>query len=116
MGTALLERLANRAREEGIHRFSALVQAGNRGSVELLRTLGEVTVARDGPDLILTIDLPDRWGLGARLAMALRQAAASTISASGLAERIRERARILYERDATRTTNRTTPPSTEDES
>jgi L-amino acid N-acyltransferase YncA len=98
LGTLLLERLADRAREEGIRRFSALVQAGNRRSVELLRTLGEVFVERSGPDLLLTIDLPERWGLGARLAMALRQAATSAISAHGLAERMREQALVLTER------------------
>jgi L-amino acid N-acyltransferase YncA len=95
VGTLLLERLADRARENGIKRFSALVQAENRRSVQLLRTLGEVSVEREGTDLMLCIELPERWGLGARLAMALRQAATSAISAHGLAERMRRRARTL---------------------
>ncbi len=42
LGTALLARLADRAREEGVDRFSALVLADNRDMLELLERAGEV--------------------------------------------------------------------------
>ncbi len=40
MGTALLGILADRAREEGIHRFTALTLASNREMLELFEDLG----------------------------------------------------------------------------
>jgi GNAT superfamily N-acetyltransferase len=44
VGTALLDLLAERAREEGIVRFTALLLAENREMLELLETLGPVRV------------------------------------------------------------------------
>jgi GNAT superfamily N-acetyltransferase len=42
LGTALLRALATRAREEGITRFTGLVQEENRSMRELLKTLGPI--------------------------------------------------------------------------
>ena len=44
VGTALLDLLAERAREEGIVRFTALLLAQNREMLELLETIGPVRV------------------------------------------------------------------------
>ena len=58
LGTLLLDRLAARAREEGIERFTATVLADNRAVIELMERLGETTVrtAGDG-QLDLEIEL-----------------------------------------------------------
>lgn len=75
LGTALLELLADRAREEGVRRFKAIVLADNRAMLELLEGLGDTQVvdARAGT-VELTIDLPAD-GLGSELHDALRAAA-----------------------------------------
>ena len=44
LGTVLMTRLAARARCEGIHRFSALISADNRGIRRLLGKLGQLTL------------------------------------------------------------------------
>jgi nucleotide-binding universal stress UspA family protein len=92
LGTALLERLTERARKEGVHRFTALVQAENRGALALLATLGKPDREGGGPEVRLVIELPDRPGLGAQLARALRAAAAGTLVGAGtLAQRLGDR-------------------------
>jgi GNAT superfamily N-acetyltransferase len=98
VGTVLLERLTDRAREEGIRRFAALIQADNRRSLDLMRTIGTVTSLAEGSDLILAIELPRDGGIGAPLATALHEAAASGITAQGLFHEIRNRAQSLHER------------------
>lgn len=47
LGTELLRRLTDRARQEGIRRFTALVAADNATAVELLRDCGAVVRATD---------------------------------------------------------------------
>ena len=98
VGTALLERLVDRARAEGISRFCALIQADNRRSQELMRTIGTVTSLPDGTDMVLAIELPPDRGIGSPLATALHEAAASSITAHGLFNDIRNRARVLHDR------------------
>lgn len=98
VGTVLLERLADRAREEGVARFCALIQADNRRSQELMRSIGKVTTLPDGTDVILAIELPPDRGMGSPLATALHEAAASSITARGLFNDMRNRARVLHER------------------
>ena len=46
MGTALLERLAARARQEGVARFSGVMLATNRDMLDLMGRLGSVKVVR----------------------------------------------------------------------
>jgi len=58
VATILLARLVERARAEGIRRFSALVQADNRRVLDLIRPLGEVRIQSEGTELLLDIDLP----------------------------------------------------------
>jgi len=59
LGTALLDGLTARAREEGVERFSAVVLAENRPMLDLLDGLGDVEVTgRDGGVVELLMDLP----------------------------------------------------------
>jgi acetyltransferase len=48
VGTALLEALVARAREEGVERFTASVLAENSPMLDLLRQLGDITVVDRG--------------------------------------------------------------------
>jgi RimJ/RimL family protein N-acetyltransferase len=57
IGTILLVLLARSAREHGIDRFRAWVQAENAPMVELLRGLG-ATVAQEGPLLRVEVAIP----------------------------------------------------------
>lgn len=75
IGTELLHRLADRAREEGISRFTALMLADNRPMIQLLSDLGEARIFDEGQGAVeLAVDLPER-GLGAALPAWLRSAA-----------------------------------------
>ena len=95
LGRALLERLASRAREEGIARFTALVQADNRRALDLLAEIGPTTRSFEGDLVELDIELPPQ-PLGAPLAAALRAAAASTFGVRPLSERMLRLARELW--------------------
>jgi GNAT superfamily N-acetyltransferase len=95
LGRALLERLRERATEEGVEWFTALVQADNRRSLELLSQLGDTSSAQRDELVELEIRLPSE-GLGMPLLVALRGAAASAFGTRPLAERISARARELW--------------------
>jgi RimJ/RimL family protein N-acetyltransferase len=88
LGTELLARLSDRARQEGIHRFTALADAGNVAVAALLRNVGTRLVRRGQGTVEYEITLtsgaacgPERSKLSvSRLA---GQAAPETISAPG---------------------------------
>jgi len=82
IGRALLTRLTNRARREGISRFLAVVQADNRDAMSLLAGFANSTREREGSILELAVEIPRRRGIGAELARLLRAAAAGAISHS----------------------------------
>lgn len=84
LGRALLHRLAERARNEGITQFSAVVKIENPAALELLRGLGPTELTRQADEFKLLIDLPER-GVGSKLTRALRAAAAGLIRATGRA-------------------------------
>jgi nucleotide-binding universal stress UspA family protein/GNAT superfamily N-acetyltransferase len=89
LGRALLDRLTYRARREGVRRFSALVQGDNPGALVLLAGLGDTRRQWDTGVVELVIELPPKRGMGARLARALRAAAAgSLVPAKTLAHRV----------------------------
>src|SRR6185503_18091111 len=89
LGSALLGLLTDRARDEGIRRFTALVLAENQGALALLRGLGQTEQRGLGPERQLVIELPERAGLGLQLSRALRAAAAGTlVAAETLAQRV----------------------------
>jgi RimJ/RimL family protein N-acetyltransferase len=80
VATALLHRLADRAREEDVQVFTATILTDNRDAFGLMRTLGGAR--RVGPPSTTTdieIELPGR-GIGERLREALRQAAIGVLS------------------------------------
>jgi GNAT superfamily N-acetyltransferase len=59
VGTALLDALADRAREEGIERFSAVILADNEPMLSLFDDFGEPRlVKRAGGAVELVVDLP----------------------------------------------------------
>jgi GNAT superfamily N-acetyltransferase len=68
VGTALLEALVARAREEGVERFTASVLAENAPMLRLLRQLGDVTVADRGAGYLdLRVELRGGKAIGRRL-------------------------------------------------
>ncbi len=83
LGTALLERLADRARAEGITRFSAIVLAQNRDAIRLLERLGNATREDDGDVLHFDIALPETGGTGPTLHGLLRAAATGLLAPTG---------------------------------
>jgi RimJ/RimL family protein N-acetyltransferase len=58
VATALLDRLVDRAREEGVTRFTALLLAENRDALRLLERLGDTEERRLGSQVELDIALP----------------------------------------------------------
>jgi GNAT superfamily N-acetyltransferase len=79
LGRALLDRLTYHARREGVRRFSALVQGDNPGALRLLADVGVTRQQRDSGMVELVIELPPNRGMGAKLARALRAAAAGNL-------------------------------------
>lgn len=99
LGRALLERLARRARDEGIARFTALVQADNRRALELLAEIGPTSRSLEGDLVELDIELPEKR-LGTPMVLALRAAAGSAWGVRPLSERLVRLARELWEHRA----------------
>jgi RimJ/RimL family protein N-acetyltransferase len=75
VATALLDRLAERARAEGVRRFSADILAENRPMLDLIGELGDAhVIERDQGTVIVVVELPPE-GIGVALREALRAAA-----------------------------------------
>jgi RimJ/RimL family protein N-acetyltransferase len=75
VATALLDRLTQRAREEGVHRFSAEILADNQPMLDLIDELGDVTMRNlDHGSVEIEVQLPPE-GIGAALRESLRAAA-----------------------------------------
>ena len=66
LGRAPASRLTYRARREGVHRFTALVQSDNRASLALVEGIGDTRRGVDGGEVELVIELPPSgaWGHG----------------------------------------------------
>jgi RimJ/RimL family protein N-acetyltransferase/nucleotide-binding universal stress UspA family protein len=75
LGSALLERLVDRAHEEGVERFTALVLAENIDALRLLERLGDTVRHSQGSQLELEIELPARAESSPQLRMVLAAAA-----------------------------------------
>jgi RimJ/RimL family protein N-acetyltransferase len=71
VATALLDRLVDRAREEGIERFTALLLAENHNALRLLERLGETEQQRVGSQVELEIALPAPRESSSQLKLAL---------------------------------------------
>ena len=79
VATALLRRLVERARAEGIDTFTATVLADNRRALDLMSSLGDAhTVSSEDTSIELEIELPQE-GIGKRLRDALREAASGML-------------------------------------
>jgi RimJ/RimL family protein N-acetyltransferase len=75
IGSELLHRLTERARDEGIRRFSGSILAENRPMRDLLAELGDVRVTdRAAGTIDVEVELPEE-GIGAALRETLRAAA-----------------------------------------
>jgi GNAT superfamily N-acetyltransferase len=83
LGSALMDLLAGRAREEGITHFGALLLAENEEMLQLLRRLGPVRVlAHEQGTVAVEGELP-AGGAGERLRSILRLAAAGRVQPAG---------------------------------
>jgi RimJ/RimL family protein N-acetyltransferase len=81
VGTTLLHRLTERAREEGIRRFSGSILEENEPMRELLGELGDVRVTDRAVGAVdVEVDLPEE-GIGAALRETLRAAARGVLRA-----------------------------------
>lgn len=87
LGTALLDRLTERARENGIARYTAVVSPDNEIVLGALERAGaELTGTSEDGDVEFAIDLPSE-GFGDRPRAALRVAAAAPLEFLGQALR-----------------------------
>lgn len=79
LGTALTNLLADRAREEGITRFTALLLAGNEQMHDVLASIGPAAVhARGAGTVEVEVEIPER-GIGDHMAGVLRVVADGTV-------------------------------------
>jgi GNAT superfamily N-acetyltransferase len=79
LGTALCQLLAERAREEGIERFTALLLATNDQMHDVLSSLGPAhVISRDAGTVEVEVRLPEQ-GIGDHMAGVLRVAAGGTV-------------------------------------
>jgi RimJ/RimL family protein N-acetyltransferase/nucleotide-binding universal stress UspA family protein len=75
VGTQLLDRLVERAHEERVERFTALVLAENAEAIRLLQRLGDTAQRTVGPQIELDIALPEPARVSPQLRMVLAGAA-----------------------------------------
>jgi RimJ/RimL family protein N-acetyltransferase len=79
LGTALCNLLAERARDEGLARFTALLLADNLQMQDVLASLGPAKViSREAGTIEVEVDLPEH-GIGEHMAGVLRVAAGGTV-------------------------------------
>ena len=79
LGTALCNLLAERARAEGVERFTALLLAENTQMQDVLASLGpSKVISREAGTIEIEVDLPEE-GIGDHMAGVLRVAAGGTI-------------------------------------
>ena len=79
LGTVLCNLIADRARTEGVRRFTALLLAANEQMRDLLATLGPAKViSRDAGTIVVEVEIPEQ-GIGEHMAGVLRVAAGGTV-------------------------------------
>ena len=79
LGTALCNLIAERAREEGIRRFTAQLLASNRQMLDVLASLGPARViSRDAGTIEISVDIPTA-GIGDHMTGVLRVVAGGTV-------------------------------------
>ena len=78
LGTALTRLLAERAREEGVERFAALLLAGNEQIHDVLSSLGPShVISREAGTVQVEVDIPTE-GIGDHMSGVLRVVAGGT--------------------------------------
>jgi nucleotide-binding universal stress UspA family protein/RimJ/RimL family protein N-acetyltransferase len=83
LGRALLTELTRRARQEGVRTFCASVLHGNEQAVGLLAGINKIERHAGVGGMQFRIQLPEKRGIGAQLAVVLRAAAAGVLNAGG---------------------------------
>lgn len=94
LATALLTRLTERARKQGLREYTGLVSSDNAVVLDMLERLGARRRPQDDADgeVAFAIELPETDGIGDRLRHALRGAATGQLEfAAGIARRLRLR-------------------------
>ena len=76
LGSALMERLVARARDEGIRRFTAVLMTENTAMLRVFQRIGAVRASMYGPTLEIEVELPVATGAPAE---AVRAAARGDI-------------------------------------
>ena len=80
LGSAITHRLVDRAREEGITRFTALILTDNQASLALVHELGTPTAEPQGSGTVeVSVDLPPAEGIGGGVGNWLRSAASDRV-------------------------------------
>ena len=80
LGSAITHRLVDRAREEGITRFTALILIDNRASLALIHELGVPKAKPQGFGTVeVSVDLPPAEGIGGGVRNWLRSAASDRV-------------------------------------
>lgn len=88
VGTALLNVLAERARTEGIDRFTALLLAENRDMLDMLERLGPIRhLDREAGTIEIEVEL-EPPGAGARLEQLLRDVARGVVDVTSRMRRV----------------------------
>lgn len=82
VGRMLLDRLSDRAREEGVKVFLAPVLADNAVAIAALSRLGETSITSRGSEVEMLIELEEQRGAAATLHRLLRHAAEQTVRPS----------------------------------
>jgi len=91
LGSAITHRLVDRAREEGITRFTALILTDNRASLALIHELGTPNARPQGSGTLeVSVDLPPAEGIGGGVRNWLRSAAADRVEFTSAAPRTKE--------------------------
>ncbi|MGZ4332637.1 MAG: N-acetyltransferase family protein [Solirubrobacteraceae bacterium] len=88
LGSAITHRLVDRAREEGITRFTALILTDNRASLALIHELGMPKAIPHGSGTVeVSVDLPAAEGIGGGVRNWLRSAACDKVEFTSAAAR-----------------------------
>ena len=91
MGSAITHRLVDRAREEGITRFTALILTDNQVSLALIYELGTPKAELRGSGTVeVSVGLPPAEGIGGGVRNWLRSAASDKVEFTSAAPRASE--------------------------
>ena len=91
LGSEITHRLVDRAREEGITRFTALILTDNQASLALIHELGTPKAEPQGSGTLeVSVELPPAEGIGGGVRNWLRSAASDKVEFTSAAPRANE--------------------------